>query len=117
MGFTPEMLTVVWVGYDDNEQLGLSGAQAALPIWTEFMKAAMAGRPNVPFQVPSGITFAEIDRDTGKLATPGCERTLNESFLVGTEPTEYCPLHGDSPNGEGGGLFQKLGDLFGLGGR
>jgi penicillin-binding protein 1B len=116
VGFTPEMLTVVWVGYDDNEPLGLSGAQASLPIWTEFMKAAMAGRPNVPFQVPSGITFAEIDRDTGKLATPGCERTLNESFLVGTEPTEYCPLHGGA-NGEGGGLFQKLGDLFGLGGR
>jgi penicillin-binding protein 1B len=117
VGFTPEMLTVVWVGYDDNEQLGLSGAQAALPIWTEFMKAAMAGRPNVPFQVPSGITFAQIDRDTGKLATPNCERTLNESFLVGTEPTEYCPLHGGGPSGEGGGLFQKLGDLFGIGGR
>ena len=110
VGFTPEMLTVVWVGYDDNEQLGLSGAQAALPIWTEFMKAAMAGRPNVPFQVPSGVTFVEIDRDTGKLATPNCERTLNESFLVGTEPTEMCPIHG---NGEGGGLFQRLGELFG----
>jgi penicillin-binding protein 1B len=115
VGFTPEMLTVVWVGYDDNEPLGLSGAQAALPIWTEFMKAAMAGRPNVPFQVPSGVTFAEIDRDTGKLATPACERTFNESFVVGTEPTEYCPLHGGG-NGEGGGLFQRLGDLFGLGG-
>jgi membrane carboxypeptidase/penicillin-binding protein len=112
------MLTVVWVGYDDNEQLGLSGAQAALPIWIEFMKAAMAGRPNATFQVPSGISFAEIDRDTGKLATPNCERRINESFLAGTEPTEYCPLHGGngSSNGEGGGLFQKLGDLFGIGG-
>jgi penicillin-binding protein 1B len=114
VGFTPEMLTVVWVGYDDNEPLGLSGAQAALPIWTEFMKAAMAGRPNVPFQVPGGVTFVEIDRETGKLATPACERTLNESFVVGTEPTEYCPLHGGV--GEGGGLFQRLGDLFGIGG-
>jgi penicillin-binding protein 1B len=113
-GFTPEMLTVVWVGYDDNEQLGLSGAQAALPIWTEFMKAAMAGRPNVPFQVPSGVTFVAIDKDTGKLATPACERTFNESFVVGTEPTEYCPLHGG--NGEGGGFFQRLGDVLGLGG-
>jgi penicillin-binding protein 1B len=119
VGFTPEMLTVVWVGYDDNEQLGLSGSQASLPIWTEFMKAAMAGRPNVQFRPPSGITFAEIDRDTGKLATPGCERTLNESFLVGTEPTEYCPYHGggNSTGEGGGGLFEKLGDLFGIGGR
>ena len=117
VGFTPELLTVVWVGYDDNEPVGLSGAQAALPIWTEFMKAAMAGRPNETFQVPSGITFVEIDRDTGKLAAPGCERRLNESFLVGTEPTEICPIHGGSGNnGEGGGLFQKLGDLFGIGG-
>jgi membrane carboxypeptidase/penicillin-binding protein len=113
VGFTPEMLTVVWVGYDDNEPLGLSGAQAALPIWTEFMKAAMAGRPNLPFQVPSGVTFVEIDKDTGKLATPGCDRTFNESFTVGTEPTEYCPLHGGG-NGEGG-FFQRLGDVLGLG--
>ena len=117
VGFTPELLTVVWVGYDDNEQLGLSGAQAALPIWTEFMKAAMAGRPNETFQVPSGVTFAEIDRDTGKLAAPGCTRTMMESFLVGTEPTEICPLHGGGSSGsEGGGLFQKLGDLLGIGG-
>jgi len=93
VGFTPELLTVVWVGYDDNVPLGLSGAQAALPIWTEFMKAALAGHPNVAFTVPEGITFAEIDRDTGKLAQPGCPRTFSESFLTGTEPTEYCELH------------------------
>jgi membrane carboxypeptidase/penicillin-binding protein len=74
------------------------------------MKAAMAGRPNVPFQVASGVTFVEIDKDTGKLATPNCERTFSEAFLVGTEPTEMCPIHG---NGEGGGLFQRLGELFG----
>jgi penicillin-binding protein 1B len=108
-GFTPELLTVVWVGYDDNEVLGLSGAQAALPIWTEFMKAAMAGRPNASFQVPGGVSFAEIDRDTGKLATPGCERRLNEAFLAGTEPTEYCPLHG----GGEGGFLDRLGEIFG----
>ncbi|MEQ1760047.1 MAG: transglycosylase domain-containing protein [Vicinamibacterales bacterium] len=93
VGFTPELLTVVWVGFDDNQPLGLSGTQAALPIWTEFMKGATAGRPNATFHVPDGISFAEIDRDTGKLALPGCPRTFNESFLVGTEPTEFCELH------------------------
>ena len=93
IGFTPEMLTVVWVGFDDNQPVSLSGSQAALPIWTQFMKSATAGRPNVEFEVPEGITFAEIDRDTGKLALPGCPRTMTESFLSGTEPTEYCPLH------------------------
>ena len=44
VGFTPELLTVVWVGFDDNQVVGLSGAQAALPIWTQFMKGALAGR-------------------------------------------------------------------------
>ena len=93
VGFTPELLTVVWVGFDDNQPVSLSGSQAALPIWTQFMKSALAGRPSIPFEVPEGITFAEIDRDTGKLALPGCPRTFNEAFLSGTEPTEYCELH------------------------
>jgi penicillin-binding protein 1B len=93
VGFTPELLTVVWVGFDDNQPVSLSGSQAALPIWTQFMKSATAGRPSVEFEVPEGITFAEIDRDTGKLALPGCPRTMTESFLSGTAPTEYCELH------------------------
>jgi membrane carboxypeptidase/penicillin-binding protein len=57
------------------------------------MKAATAGRPSVPFEVPDGITFAEIDRDTGKLALPNCPRTFTESFLAGTEPRDYCEIH------------------------
>jgi len=94
VGFTPELLTVVWVGFDDNQALGLSGSQAALPIWTTFMMRALAGRPNLPFDTPpSGVTFADIDRDTGKLAAPGCLRTLREAFRSGTEPVEFCPLH------------------------
>jgi penicillin-binding protein 1B len=93
VGFTPELLTVVWVGLDDNRPLSLTGTQAALPIWTEFMRTTLAGRPSVEFEVPEGITFAEIDRDTGTLARPGCPRVYHESFLTGTEPLEYCELH------------------------
>jgi penicillin-binding protein 1B len=93
VGFTPELLTVVWVGLDDNQALGLSGSQAALPIWTQFMARALAGHANMPFDVPDGIVFADIDRDTGKLATPACPRVFRESFLDGTEPTEICPIH------------------------
>jgi penicillin-binding protein 1B len=92
-GFTPELLTVVWVGFDDNQPVGLSGAQAALPIWTQFMKAALSGRASVPFDVPDGITFMDIDADTGKLATPACPKTVNEAFLAGTEPTVACDVH------------------------
>ena len=94
VGFTPELLTVVWVGFDDNTPIGLTGSQAALPIWTEFMKAAVAGRGSPQFEPPQGIVFVDIDRDTGKLATPNCPRTFTESFIVGTEPLEICPLHG-----------------------
>jgi penicillin-binding protein 1B len=93
VGFTPELLTVVWLGLDDNQALGLSGAQAALPIWTSFMIRALSGRPNIPFEVPEGITFVDIDRDNGKLAVPGCPRIFREAFLAGTEPIETCPLH------------------------
>jgi membrane carboxypeptidase/penicillin-binding protein len=93
VGFTPELLTVVWVGLDDNQPLGLSGTQAALPIWTSFMLRALAGRSNAPFDTPEGITFIEIDRDTGLIAAPLCPRVLSEAFLHGTEPTEMCQLH------------------------
>ncbi len=93
VGFTPELLTVVWVGLDDNQPLGLSGAQAALPIWTAFMKNAVAGRTSSSFDAPDGVSFVEIDKDTGKLATPQCPRVANEAFLSGTEPLAVCDLH------------------------
>jgi len=93
IGFTPELLTVVWVGLDDNQPIGLSGSQAALPIWTTFMARALAGHPNETFDVPEGIVFVDIDKDTGKLATPTCPKVIHESFLAGTEPTEPCPIH------------------------
>ena len=59
------------------------------------MKAALACRPPTTFQAPSGITWAEIDRETGKLAHPGCPLVFNEAFAAGTEPTEICPLQHD----------------------
>jgi penicillin-binding protein 1B len=93
VGFTPELLAVVWVGFDDNTPLGLSGTQAALPIWTDFMKRALAGHSSLPFDPPEGVNFLEIDRDTGKLASPTCPRVTSEAFLAGTEPTEVCDLH------------------------
>jgi penicillin-binding protein 1B len=93
VGFTPELLAVVWVGFDDNSPLGLSGTQAALPIRTDFMKRALAGHGNLSFEPPEGISFVEIDRDTGRLALPTCPRVVTESFVAGTEPLEFCDLH------------------------
>ncbi|MEP6592142.1 MAG: PBP1A family penicillin-binding protein [Acidobacteriota bacterium] len=93
VGFTPELLTVVWVGLDDNMPLGLSGTQAALPIWTTFMMRALAGRPSLPFGVPEGLVYVDIDRDTGKVAGPDCLAVVHEAFIAGTEPTELCTFH------------------------
>jgi membrane carboxypeptidase/penicillin-binding protein len=57
------------------------------------MKSALAGRPSVPFEAPPGVTFVQIDRATGKRATPLCPSTITEVFLEGTEPVDYCELH------------------------
>lgn len=92
-GFTPELLTVVWVGFDDNQPVGLSGAQAALPIWTQFMRRALAGHPSVGFEAPSGVSFVDVCADSGKLPGAFCPRIISESFLEGTEPLSACDLH------------------------
>jgi penicillin-binding protein 1B len=90
VGFTPELLTVVWVGLDDNEPLGLTGARAALPIWTDYMIHALAGRESVEFPIPEGVTITDVDRVTGKLPTPACPMTVRSAFIEGTVPTQSC---------------------------
>jgi len=92
-GFTPTLLTVVWVGHDDNSPLGLTGAQAAMPIWAEFMRRAHEGRPAADFEPPPGITWAAVDPVSGLLATPQCPGPLTQAFRDGTAPRQWCPLH------------------------
>ena len=96
-GFTPDLLAVVWVGFDHRRSLNLAGAEAALPIWTEFMKQATAGLPANAFVPPPGVTLVRIDPFSGQLATSRCPETLEEAFYDGTEPTAPCPLHADRP--------------------
>jgi penicillin-binding protein 1B len=93
-GFTPDLLCVVWVGFDDNSPINLPGARAALPIWVEFMKNALEGVEPTPFPVPSeNIVFFEIDKQNGLLANPNCPKTLQEAFIAGTQPRERCRVH------------------------
>jgi penicillin-binding protein 1B len=91
-GYTPDLLCIVWVGFDDNRELGLSGAQSALPIWTEFMKRAIPLRPlrGEVFAVPEEVPEVEIDPSTGLLATERCLQREREYFIKGTEPTLQC---------------------------
>jgi len=97
VGFTTRLLCAVWVGFDDNTEMPLEGAKAALPIWTEFMKRAHSFREyrNVAqFQAPDGVVTAEIDPLSGQLATAACPQRRAEVFIAGTQPTDYCRLHG-----------------------
>jgi penicillin-binding protein 1A len=91
IGFTPDLLAGVWVGFDAERSLGKleTGGHAAAPIWTEFMKRVLVDHPAVDFPVPEGITFAQIDRATGLRAVPGSDAEM-EVFVKGTEPTEYA---------------------------
>ncbi len=93
VGYTPDLLAVVWVGFDNQSKLGLSGSQAALPIWTEFMKRATAGMPVSDFIAPPGVKMIDIDPVSGSRATPRCPQVLREAFLEGEEPNDSCPLH------------------------
>lgn len=68
-------------------------ATGSAPGATVVMQRATAGRANVPFPIPPGVSHVEIDRDTGKLALPTCPRTTTEAFLAGTEPATWCELH------------------------
>jgi penicillin-binding protein 1B len=93
VGYAPGLLTAVWVGFDNNESHGLSGAQAALPIWSDFMKPALDAYAPQGFTVPSGVLFSDIDLENGKLANRFCRRIGKEVFVAGTEP-EPCQEHG-----------------------
>ncbi len=92
-GFTPNLLTVVWTGFDQKEKLGLTGAEASLPAWTMFMKAATASRPAPDFPVPPGIVTAQIDPLTGYLAGPYCPISMKGVFPTEMAPTQQCPFH------------------------
>ncbi|MCK5539695.1 MAG: PBP1A family penicillin-binding protein [Deltaproteobacteria bacterium] len=90
MGYAPQLVAGVWVGFDDLKTLGRheTGSRTACPIWVNFMKVALAKMPPENFAVPAGIVFANIDEKTGLLAVPESEKTIFECFKEGTVPEE-----------------------------
>jgi penicillin-binding protein 1B len=94
VGYTPRLVALVWVGFDQRDVLRLSGAQAALPIWADFMRTALAVVPPVAFAPPPSIAFHDVDAANGKRATAWCPLVIREAFLASTEPRESCPDHG-----------------------
>lgn len=92
LGFTPDLVTGVWVGFDDMRELGHGeqGARSALPIWVEIMSGALKSTPPRPFTQPPGVVVERIDPKTGLLAPPGSVTAIEEVFLQGTAPTQVA---------------------------
>ena len=94
-GFTPDLLAVVWTGFDQKEALGLTGAEASLPAWTDFMKAATASRPALDFVPPPGIVVEKVDPTTGYMAGPYCPIVMDGVFPRAMAPVQICPFHSE----------------------
>ncbi|HKP46555.1 MAG TPA: PBP1A family penicillin-binding protein [Pyrinomonadaceae bacterium] len=101
VGYTPNLVCVVWIGYDDNRQLGLTGAEAALPAWVNFMQNAIAAKPALGgknFECPEGIEFVEIDSDSGLIATLSCPHRELIAVTERAAPNVECYEHGNLPH-------------------
>jgi penicillin-binding protein 1B len=106
IGYTPDMVIGVWVGFDDERPIKLTGSQAALPIWSD-LAARVIPQDRHDFEVPSDVVQRDVDPQTGQLATSRCPEKTSEVFIAGTEPTVYCEVHG-------GGLWERLRQTFGF---
>jgi penicillin-binding protein 1A len=108
-GFTPNLLAVVWFGFDKPKTIvrAAAGGRYAAPVWGHFMRSVYYGKPPLlrkpaAWELPANVTTRQIDRLTGKLPAPGCptEFVRNELFVSGTEPTDVCDLHGPALLGQ-----------------
>ena len=130
VGYTPNLVAGVWVGYDKPKTIVANGyaAELAVPLWGRFMISATRGHRQDWFQPPATVTTATICRLSGKLATDACRNAADydsagyatmrshaytEHFIRGTEPSEYCPIH---RYGGDGGFFGAVASVFGGGG-
>lgn len=118
-GYTPELVAVVWVGFDDPRSLGLPASRAALPIWTRFLREATGGKARGAFVPPRAVERVAIDPESGARALDGCPRSEEEWFLRGTAPTSVCPEEGrrgspgwahrdDEPGEQGPGVIERV---------
>jgi len=104
IGFVPDLIAGVWVGYDDMRSLGNgeTGARAAAPIWLSFMRKATLNSERMPFPVPDDVVLVKIDSKTGLLPSSENQETYFECFRKGSEPREYA----SSKHTEGNDFFE-----------
>jgi penicillin-binding protein 1B len=115
-GFTNNLVCVIWIGFDDNHDLGLAGGVTAAPIWADFMLRATAMpayRDVKDLDKPEGVDSIVIDSDTLEVATPSCPATREEVYVAGSQPVQLCQLHGGHGPATAVGSF--LSHMFGGG--
>jgi penicillin-binding protein 1B len=111
VGYSPNLVCVVWIGFDDNKQLGLTGAEAALPAWVDFMNDAVGLRPDLGgenFECPEGIKFVEIDAATGLRSTVTCPVRELIAVTERMAPSMECYLHGNLPAQQGSPFADEI---------
>jgi 1A family penicillin-binding protein len=99
VGYTPQLIAGVWVGYDRPRPggRGFTGGAICAPLWARFMLGALKDKPVMEFTRPPGVVSVWIDVQTNALANTGCPKKQEAFYLTGTEPTIHCPLHGGEP--------------------
>jgi penicillin-binding protein 1A len=111
VGFTPDLVTGIWIGMDQRQKImsNAQGGRLAAPAWTAMMREVYERRTAPSdWPRPEGLTFDTIDRKTGYRFTPFCppEDRYVESFIPGTEPKEFCPIHNPFTQGSGSGVWK-----------
>lgn len=122
IGFSPNLVASVWVGYDRNQKLSPSETRIAKWVWGTFMQKSAQNKSPRVFKAPQGVTAAHIDPESGLLATDDCPGSYKEYFVKGTVPTATCPIHSSGRSGDrvpekredtqGGSWIQKLKDWW-----
>jgi len=110
VGYTPDILALVWVGFDNGDSIGATGAAAALPIWADLMNAIPQYQSDMEFKIPEGVEKIRICPVTGLVAVDGCPKPTEVYFLAGHTPEGPCPLHKGS--GIAGKIIKGVKDLI-----
>jgi penicillin-binding protein 1B len=105
IGYSPRILSLVWIGFDDGHSVRLAGGDACVPIWTAHVNQIAGLVPDVDWKRPEDVVTREVDPESGMLATPYCPTARREIFVAGTEPSAVCPLHAGS--GEPSALWRE----------
>jgi penicillin-binding protein 1B len=110
VGYTPDILALVWVGFDNGDPIKATGAAAALPIWADLMNAIPQYRSETDFKMPNGVEKILVCSVTGRPAVAGCPEPLAVYFLADRKPDGYCPLH--DRGGIAGKIMKGVKDLI-----